>query len=515
MSAHNIIWLTRVSTDDQDVRRQYADMEKTRAKFNLNVVRTLELVGVSGTSTPTQPQIQEMLKELADPNIHGIGLSALDRLWRPREYGSFAILDPFVKQGQKIWSTRDGEIDPGSDEGFDKCISGGGRSGAEWRELKRRTTGGRIETLQDGALDCGCPPYGYVYVPKWRNREETGKQRGGRFDLDPAEALPGVTKQNVIRWIFEWRRSGMSRYSIAKELSAKGILSARGSLWGQIPIKQLTRNRTYIGQHVRCGIVVPCPAIIDETLFNEVQALTDDIRRKHVGRPPRITDYLLRGFLFCAKCGHRCMTNPGKQHNGARIPNYRCGNIDYRPYKRRCDAPQVRLELIEKVAWGAIWDLLKDPALLLSMARAHFESLEKPEDGGNDQRQREIARLHAGIKTTQRMMKDQAIDYAAGLADIQADKKRIRDLEDLIRSTDKAQSLPPLHLAQAACQQIKEGPEPSTFGRRRSILDCIQDLTMKYADGDLEIEGKIPIGDPVESGTCKDSNCNSGIGADT
>src|SRR5262249_55781634 len=152
----NIIELLRVSTDLQDVARQRTDLERLKKRFNLHAVRTLELHGVSGTATLDNKQVQQVLNDLANPDVAGLGLSSLDRLFRPgKRYGQFAILDRFVDEGKAMWTIREGEIDPATDEGYDKCIQAGGRAGAEWRDLRTRTMAGRREKLEAQKLDCG------------------------------------------------------------------------------------------------------------------------------------------------------------------------------------------------------------------------------------------------------------------------------------------------------------------------------------------------------------------------
>src|SRR6516225_2437426 len=195
----NIIELLRVSTDLQDVARQRTDLERLKKKFNLTALRTLELHGVSGTATLDNKQVQQILKDLALSEVAGIGLSALDRLFRPKRYGQFAILDRFVDEGKMIWSLREGEIDPASDEGYDKCIQAGGRAGAEWRDLRRRTMDGRREARESGHLDHGCAAYGYIVI----NKTTTSH---ARIDIDTGmSSVEGITKVHVVQMIFRWR----------------------------------------------------------------------------------------------------------------------------------------------------------------------------------------------------------------------------------------------------------------------------------------------------------------------
>src|SRR5262249_19624802 len=153
----------------------------------------------------------------------------------------------------------------------------------------------------------------------------------------------------VVRDVYEWRRVNTPTYRIVKMLNERGILSAgrwakgsEGSIWvppgpwGRQTVLQMLRNPTYAGRHMRSGIEVPCPAIIDEEAWHAVQRVTERSRQQHTGRPSN--KYLLRKFLWCdAKhCGRRMITLPNHGH-----PLYRCGNIERKPYKRRCQAPGV------------------------------------------------------------------------------------------------------------------------------------------------------------------------------
>src|SRR5262249_36338437 len=78
---------------------------------------------------------------------------------------------------------------------------------------------GRKQKLESGKLDHGGAKYGYVYIDK-RQKD------GARLELDTREALPGLTRVQVVKDIFRWRLEGMSMYGIARRLNEAGILSA-------------------------------------------------------------------------------------------------------------------------------------------------------------------------------------------------------------------------------------------------------------------------------------------------
>ena len=133
------IALMRVSTDVQDVARQRTDIEHLTRKYELGIIRTLELVGVSGTAVLDNAQIQQLLADLSRPEVDGIAVSALDRLFRVKHFKDMGILDRFKDLRKTIWSVREGLVEPWTDEGYDKCFLAASRGGAEIRELRRRS----------------------------------------------------------------------------------------------------------------------------------------------------------------------------------------------------------------------------------------------------------------------------------------------------------------------------------------------------------------------------------------
>src|SRR4051812_47756620 len=99
-----VISFLRVSTDAQDTARQKADVARVIAANNLEVLRTLELVDVSGCKVINNRDVQTVLRDLKSPDIAGIAISALDRLFRPNNYSDFSILDSFRQTRKLIFS---------------------------------------------------------------------------------------------------------------------------------------------------------------------------------------------------------------------------------------------------------------------------------------------------------------------------------------------------------------------------------------------------------------------------
>jgi site-specific DNA recombinase len=360
---------------------------------------------------------------------------------------------------------------------------------------------GSRQKLEQGGLTHGAAPYGYIYIDK-------RQANGSRFEIDDSDSsVSGLSRVQVIRDIYDWRRSGMPTYRIAKRLHEMGVKTAgrRGrGIWTRQGVLKVLGNPTYIGRHMRSGVEVPCPALIDETLWNEVQRLNKETREKFTGRPSK-DRYLLRSLLYCGKCGKRYISHPSKGN----FYYYRCGTWTRIYYARQCNAPQVAGKAIEAAAWGAIWRLLKDPELLLQMGRAFYEAMETPEGDFTDSMEREHKKLSAKIETTRAMMQDNLMPYAQGKADIRAAEERIRRIAQELAASGRVVSLPPLHAAEAAVRETVTGPEPETYEDRRSVLDGILDLRMTYYNRDLTIEGKIPV--PASAAAASQKKCHMGV----
>jgi hypothetical protein len=153
--------------------------------------------------------------------VAGVGLSSLDRLFRPKRYGQFAILDCFVDEGKMIWTLREAK----SIQRRTKAMTSASRPRPSRCRVARfadQNYGGRREKLEAQKLDCGKARYGYINLDKYHPAPADRQT----YALDPKEALPGLSKQQVVRDICAWCLAGMKTYSIAKRLNEMGVLSA-------------------------------------------------------------------------------------------------------------------------------------------------------------------------------------------------------------------------------------------------------------------------------------------------
>ena len=163
----------------------------------------------------------------------------------------------------EIWATKDGAAEIG-----DRVR----------RAMRRRAVKGQV---------LGRPPYGY----------RVGADR--RLEVVEEEAA-------LVRVIFNlYLTEGLGIRLIAKRLNQEGYRTRRDGNWSMVTIRDLLRNRVYVGTYTRFGVKVPGnhPAIVSEADHRAVQQRMDQRRRPAAKAQPG--RFLLSGLVYCGDGGPR------------------------------------------------------------------------------------------------------------------------------------------------------------------------------------------------------------------
>jgi DNA invertase Pin-like site-specific DNA recombinase len=505
----NVIEMLRVSSDRQDVARQEDDAAENREQFELTVLRTIR-IKISGTLVMGNAEVQAMLAQLSDPKVDGISVSAIDRIFRPKDFESMRILQFFFDNRKVIVSTKEGIVEPWTDRGWKLCMEAATQAGSELRELKRRTKGGRKKAQKQKRMTQTTPPYGMVYVDKY-SKDAAGKCQYLREDTRPVEyakghePIEGLTRRGVVEMVYAWRVAQKWRVGkIQTELNKRGILTAgkpgqfEPGAWSRQTVRQMLKRRKYAGEHIEGGEVMECPKFVELDTFDAAQRMFADAKEMSNGKPA--TKHELCGYLRCKACGRRHRTSTGK--SGA---SYVCGNYDYKLRKQVCrSTPRVKCAVLEAVVWNAIWRLLTNPALLIANAAAYYDSL--PSKNSTAKLEAELAVVKARIDRTRRMVKLGTEDEDKGNAEILADKQEVARIAAEIRAAGSVLALPAEHMVRAGCELLTAlDSEPETFAERRPIYEALVDLKMTFDGEYVEIAGKVPVPEVAASG---DRKCN-------
>jgi site-specific DNA recombinase len=133
----------------------------------------------------------------------------------------------------------------------------------------------------------GRPPYGYRVGP--RNR------------LAPVD-----DEAVVVRYIFRlYLQENLGIRLIARRLNEEGLRTRRNQPWSMVSIRDILRNRAYLGTYQRLGVRVPGThaALVSPDDFRRVQ---DRLRDRRTNYSPRVvSSFLLSGFVVCGSCGNR------------------------------------------------------------------------------------------------------------------------------------------------------------------------------------------------------------------
>ncbi len=194
--------------------------------------------------------------------------------------------------------------------------------------MRRRAVRG--ETL-------GRPPYGYC----------VGANR--RLEIVPDEAV-------VVQYIFRlYLDEEMGIRRIAGRLNEETIPTRQGGRWSMVSVRDILRNRAYLGTYSRFGVRIPDShrALVSPSDFRKVQEHM--AKRRRGGTTRSIHPFLLSGLIFCGRCDNRMIGVSRKQRwttkaGEKRSATYRYYQCESRTNQNTCSYnTQREAELEERV----------------------------------------------------------------------------------------------------------------------------------------------------------------------
>lgn len=187
----------------------------------------------------------------------------------------------------------------------------------------------------------GRPPYGYRVGPK------------RRLVVVPEEG-------SIVRYIFRlYLKDGLGIRRIARRLNEEDLRTRRGGLWSMVTVRDILRNRAYVGTYSRFGVRVPAshaPLISTED-FQKVQERLD--ARKPSSAERQVSPFLLSGLTYCGYCGNKMIGVTRKQKwqrgdGSVRNAQYRYYQCESRTNRSLCDYHTKRAEALEEQVHNAL-----------------------------------------------------------------------------------------------------------------------------------------------------------------
>ena len=312
--------------------------------------------GISG-GTMDRPALQRLLSDIGAGRVDTVVVYKVDRLTRAlRDFAK--IVDAFDAKGVSFVSVT---------QQFNTTTSMGRLTLnmlLSFAQFEREVTGERIRdtiaaSKQKGMWMGGLPPLGY--------------------DVADRKLVVNATEADTVRHIYRRYTELKSVHALKLELDASGIVSKarqnrKGRPTGRLPIAvgalyHILQNPLYRGEIVHKGKAYPGQhdAIIDSSLWTEVQTILADNRVERVARSKAREPSLLAGLVFDANGERMSPTHAVKK--GTRYRYYVSQSLIKRGQAMASDAAcRVPAADLEGLVEDRICAFIKDPVEMLDLA---------------------------------------------------------------------------------------------------------------------------------------------------
>jgi DNA invertase Pin-like site-specific DNA recombinase len=379
-----VIELIRVSTQGQaaegrgGIPAQREINRRTARIYDLHIVKTIEIVDVSGAAVLASPEMQQLLQLIASPSIRGVVTKEFSRLIRPEKYTDLAILETFIDT-KTILFLPDGPIDLSSKSGRFMGTIRAAVAGLERREILDRMQDAKEAIRRAGRHPGGSSTLplgiGYSNEKGWFHTEDAEKVKEAFRMFQAGSSYTEISKKlniarSSVRCVLENEiYTGWRVYNQKRDPAASGYVSRKNGRQGYR--RKIARAPEEV---IRVQVL---KGIVQRNDFATVQRLIELKCQKHwrarTGLPER---YTYNGFLTCGECGELLYTHTSKQEF------YICKTRHTREKRNRaalglqpCTNKYMLRRKLEPKIDCLIGEKLNDPAFLSRLLEQYREKL--------------------------------------------------------------------------------------------------------------------------------------------
>lgn len=459
--------LGQASDDHASIESQRTLNRRTAAQYGLTIVRSIEMAGVSGTAVLLAPEMQEMIRLMADPEIHGVVAREFSRLMRPENYADFALLQVFVDTKTFLYLP-DGPIDFASNDGrligaLKASIAGNAR-----RELLKAAWDSREEKRRKGELAQSriCLPFGvdnekdrwWYTADAERVREAFRLVLSGETSYFAIGHKLGIEPQSLAYMLKNPIYTGWRVIDKKRDMSSAGKYPTKDGRQGDR--RKIKRSPEDV---IRCQVIKE--PLVSESDFNLVQKILGMKKSFHWRTSPGYEQrYTYNGYLDCT-CQGRIYT----KHMRA----------DYYVCKQRCGVHLMRRDMLDPFLDQVFAKKLSSPMFLSRLVRnrqqptTNIDQIRKQLQSLTAKRERVLDTYYEGVIT--------GLERDSKMAEIEREKQVFSDLllrEEPARGID----------ADLLARQFKVFAQFDLLSRdqKRRILNTI---TPRIVVANYEVEG--------------------------
>lgn len=323
---------------EQSIEGQVRDCKAYAAANNLKIVNIYTDSHISGTDFEKRDGFNRMISDAEKSLFKYIIVWKIDRFGRDRE--EIALNKVRIKKfGIKLLYAK--ENIPDGPEGI--ILEGLLESLAEYyiADLRQKVKRGQRESAMKGCVLGNAKAYGYDVAEK-------------RLVLNETEAA-------VVLRVFQMWDSGNTAPEIVSKLSSMGISRRDGKPFTYSGIYHMLRNEKYIGIYSYDDILIPCPRIVPQELW-------DSCHRKFNTRIGQAASYkapekyLFSLKCFCGLCGDAMVGESGYGKGKTKYSYYKCATRKRRGHN--CSMRTFKKEELEKlVIQHTISDVLQEEVI--------------------------------------------------------------------------------------------------------------------------------------------------------
>ena len=334
----NVIELIRVSTESQaaedraGIPAQREINQRTARIYGLNIVRSIEVVDVSGSAVLLSPEVQELLRLIDCSDIVGVVTKEFSRLIRPEKFTDYALLQHFIDTNTLLYLP-DGPIDLASKLGRFFGTIRAAIAGLERREIVERMQDAKESMRRAGKHPSSSItlPYGVGYSKErgWYYTAEAEKVKHafmlflcGHTSYTDIGRLLNLPRTDIRFILGNPIYTGWRIYDQKRDSSAAGYRPRPDGKQGDR--RKMKRAPDEV---IRVQVLEP---LVTQSEFDRVQQFIELKRHKHWRvRAETPARYTYNGFLTCADCGCLIYTHSSK------LDFYNCKSQNTRERRKR------------------------------------------------------------------------------------------------------------------------------------------------------------------------------------
>lgn len=379
----NAIELIRVSTEKQarddcaGIPAQREANRRTAKAYALSIVKTIQIVDVSGAAVLSSPEMQELLRLMELPEVHGVVTKEFSRLIRPEKFTDYALLQQFIDTRTVLYLP-DGPIDLASKSGRLLGTLRAAMAGMERQEIVSRMQDAKESMRRAGKHPGGesSLPFGVGYTKEngWFYTADAEKVRHafalflrGETSYTRIGHRLNIPRTNV-RFILENPiYTGWRVYDQKRDPSPLGYVPRPDGRQGHR--QKMKRPADEI---IRVRVL---DLLISEMEFLKVQEVIELKRRKHWrSRESTPYRYTYNGFLTCGDCNSPLYTHTSKDEF------YQCKSAHPRERRKRelfglarCNNRYMRRKKLEPKLDILIGEKLREPEFIQRVVEEYNE----------------------------------------------------------------------------------------------------------------------------------------------